>query len=194
MNFLQVWAASYFTPKRAVDQLKDKPAPHWGLYGVLIRCILVSLAWYLPAFVLGREPPKLNYLTFTTTENFYLLLSIIFPALTLFSWLLDAAIAHVILRMIGWDSNIDQILNIDGMGYLVLAPLVLIWDWFTLAIGWDSATVLWGIVHLLITLVYTVFVLIGFRRILHLPYWLGIIIVIIWFAYSIPLSILFLGP
>ena len=195
MRFLKLWVTSYFSPARAVAALKDKPAPQWGLYGVLIRCLLVSLCWYLPAHLLGRvpssPPPSLRALP---AEDYYLAMVFIFPLFTLAIWLLDGALAHVLLRLIGRESSIYQILNIDGMGNLIIGLPIVAWDWFALALGWDSATVIWGLMHLLIDLWYIVFVIMGLKRILRLPLWLAATIIVLWYAYSVPLSMPFIIP
>jgi hypothetical protein len=194
VSFWRVWLTAYVNPVRAVEGLRDKPAPHWGLYGVLVRCAFVSLLWYLPAYLLGRVPSATPYLTFLTADNYYAAAILIFPLVTLMMWLLDGVLAHVVLRLMGRESDIDQILNIDGIGYAILGPPILVVDWLTLALGGDSAMVLWGLIHLVVDLWYILFVTIGLKRILRLPLWLAIALVVLWFVYSIPLAMLFFVP
>lgn len=193
-SFLQVWMTGYYRPSLAVEQLRDKPAPQWGLYGALIRSVLVSLFWYLPAHLLHRQTASPPVLTIFNPQSYYLAMIIIFPVFTLMSWVLDSALVHVILRLTGRQSDIDQILNINGMGYLIIGPLLVAWDWITLAFGWESAVVTWGLIHLIIDLWYIIFVITGLKRILHLPLWLAAALVAFLFIYSVPLAMLFIRP
>jgi hypothetical protein len=52
----------------------------------------------------------------------------LFPVITLALWLLHGALAYVILRLVGRKSSIGQILNIEGMGNLVVGPLLVALD------------------------------------------------------------------
>jgi hypothetical protein len=195
VSFAQVWLSVYYNPARAVEGLKHKPAPQWGLYGVLIRCLVVSLLWYLPAYLLGRTPSSAPSLVGVSAENYYAALIVIFPAFTLATWLLHGALSHLILRLSGREGGIDQVLNIDGVGNLIVGVPLVAFDWIALALlGWQSATVGWGLIHLLIDAFYVVFVVIGLRNILGVPLWFAAALVVLWHVVDIPLAMLFLRP
>ena len=98
-NFAGVWFTGYVSPKRFVNALKGKPAPHWGLYAVVIRSLMDSLLLYLPVAILGRQPPTPSYLTFISTENYYTALVGLAPLVFLAQWLLCASVIHVVLRL-----------------------------------------------------------------------------------------------
>ena len=43
MTFQKLWLTAIINPAQALDELRFKPAPRWGLYAVLIRFVGVSL-------------------------------------------------------------------------------------------------------------------------------------------------------
>ena len=145
--------------------------------------------------MLGRTPSSAPPLMGLSAENYYAALVVIFPAFTLATWLLHGALSHLILRLIGWENDIDQVLNIDGMGNPVVGVPLVAFDWIALTLlGWDSATVGWGLSHLLIDAFYIVFVVIGLKKILGVPLWFASALVVLWHVVDIPLAMLFLLP
>jgi hypothetical protein len=56
MNFVRVWLWGVIHPARSLDELKDKPAPQWGLGAVLLRFVTTALIEPFPLYVLGRHP------------------------------------------------------------------------------------------------------------------------------------------
>jgi hypothetical protein len=130
-----------------------------------------------------------------SAENYYAALVVIFPVFTLATWLLHGALSHLILRLSARESDIDQILNIDGMGNLVIGVPLVAFDWIALALlGWDSATMGWGLSHLLIDAFYVVFVVIGLKKTLGVPLWFATALVVLWQVVDVPLAMLFLRP
>ncbi len=194
VNFFQTWFTGYINPGRAIGELSNRTGPLWGLYGVLIRSALVSLLWYLPAHLAGRTPIRTPQIAIIPQDTYYYNLVFLFPALTVGFWLIDGVLAHTLLRLMGRHSNFGSILMIDGFGNLIIGPLLLAWDWVMLTQGWGSDIVLWGMTHLVLDAWYIVFVILGLRKILQLPLWLAVLIVFLWFAYSVPLSMLFISP
>ena len=128
MNFVRVWLLGVIHPVRSLDELKDKPAPQWGLWAVLIRFVTTALIETLPLYVLGREPFAPSYLTFLATKNYYSAEVFFLPLFGVALWLLMSALAHVLLRISGKSSDIDRILNIVGLGMLIPMPVLWTWD------------------------------------------------------------------
>ena len=128
MNFVQVWLSGLIHPARSLDELKDKPAPQWGLLAVLIRFILTAFLVTLPLYLLGREPFTPSSLTFLATKNYYMAQVFFLPIFGVTTWLLMSAFAHVMLRLAGKESNFDQVLNIVGIGMLIPMPVTWVWD------------------------------------------------------------------
>ncbi len=192
MGLLQLWLAALFHPSLAFDEIKRKPAPQWGLYATLLRALFIMLIWYLPLYLLGLKPSPPSYLTFVSTEHYYGASMIIFPLYNIGIWLLFSALAYVILRLGGWKSDIDQILNIGGLAGLVFQPIISPLDWIGIILGWHSLPVVLGISHLCIDFWVIVWVAKGYNRILGLPIWLGAGLTLLVTILNIPLAMLFL--
>ena len=111
-NFIRVWLTGYYSPSQLIDRLADKPAPQWGFYAQLLRAVMDALLLYLPLALMGQQPSMPSYLTFITSESYFATLVWLAPVFLLCQWLLLSAILHLILRLTGQHSHIDQILNI----------------------------------------------------------------------------------
>jgi hypothetical protein len=191
MNFPQIWLAGYYNPDRLIAELKTKPAPHWGFYAQITRSLLDSLLLYLPLALMGRQPSMPSYLTFLPTEHYFVASVFFVPIFVLAQWILLSAILHLILRLSGQPSDVDQILNITGMASLVVGAVLVVWDWIWIAMGWHSYVLL-GVSHLVLVIWAMVIMVLGFRRILGLPLWLAIVLNLIYLVLGEPLGALFM--
>lgn len=68
MNFYQIWLTGYISPAHFSEELREKPAPIWGFWVVMLRAALISLLMYLPLYLNGVVPPTSSYLSFISTE------------------------------------------------------------------------------------------------------------------------------
>jgi hypothetical protein len=191
MNFAQVWLAGYASLGKFIGALKSSPAPQWGCYAQVLRSLMVSLLLYLPLAIMGRQPPTPSYLTFIPTENYYTTLIWLTPLVFMTEWLLGASVIHVFLRVRKMPSDIDQILNITGMASLVIATVLLGWDWLWFIISGTNQYIL-GISHLLIDVWWFVIVVTGLKQLAGIPVRLGIFLTLLAFATAMPLAILFM--
>jgi hypothetical protein len=191
MTFFQVWLAGYYSPSRVVEGLRTKPAPQWGVYAQLIRALLDSLCLYLPLYLMGRQPSTPSALTFLPTESYYLASVFFVPVFIVGQWALLSAVLHLILRLCGRPSDIDQILNITGMAGLIVGAVLVAWDWVWIAMGWQS-DVLLGVSHLVLVIWAMAITVVGFRRILGLPIWLAILLNVLWVVLGEPLGAIFM--
>ncbi len=191
MNFTKVWFTGYTNPKKFIDELKTKPAPHWGLYSTALRGLMDSILLYLPIAIMGRKPPTPSYLTMIPTESYYKILVWITPLIFMIQWLLGAAIIHTFFRLRNIPSDIDQILNITGMSSWVIAFVLIIWDWFWFFVGGVDQYFL-GISHLIIDVWWFVLVVIGIKQVLDIPKRLGITACILSFLGVFPLAVIFM--
>jgi len=191
MNFAQVWCTGYVNPRRFVDALISKPAPHWGFYAQVLRSLMVSLLLYLPVALLKRQPQTPSYLTFIPTDQYYTALIWLTPLVFMAEWLLGAVVVHVVLRLSRLRSDIDQILNLTGMASLVVAAFLIVWDWFWFVVGGMNQYSL-GISHLIIDIWWFVITVIGLKRILDVSVWLGIVLSILAFIAAMPFAIIFM--
>lgn len=191
MNFAKIWFTGYINPRRFVDVLKTKPAPHWGLCAVVLRSLMVSLLLYLPAALLERQPPTPSYLTFISTDQYYTALVWLTPLVFMLQWLLGAAVIHVALRLGKHRSDIDQVLNLTGMAGLVVGAFLVVWDWFWFIAGVTNQYFL-GISHLVIDIWWFVLMVTGLREISGVPARFAILACLLAFAAALPFAILFM--
>jgi hypothetical protein len=191
MSFVHVWFAGYYSPVKMIEQLRSKPAPQWGCYGMLLRATLDSLLLYLPLALMGLSPPMRSYLSFLPTRHYYWHLIWLSPLVLAAQWLLPSAFIHVVLQFTGRRSDIDQILNIFGMSALVVGAFILVWDWAWVAVGGIDQYLL-GIMHLVISLWAVAIETIGLKRILGVPVWLGLTLSILEIPIALPLGIMFM--
>jgi len=191
VSFFRVWLMGYVNPARMVEALEGKPAPHWGVYGQVGRALLDALLPYLPLWLMGREPSTPSYLTFLSTARYYGALVILAPAVLLVQWLFLSAAVHVILRLSGRESDVDQIMNLTGMAALVVGAGLVAWDWVWIGMGWENAVWL-GVSHLLIVIWWSVITVLGFKRVLGVPVWAGIVLNVVWVILGLPLAMVFM--
>ena len=189
MNFIKVWFLGYANPKKFIEELKQKPAPHWGLFSTLLRGLMDSVLLYLPIALMGRIPPTPSYLTIIPTESYYETLVWLTPVIFLIEWLLGGAIIHICFRMVKQTSDIDQILNITGMSGLVVGFILLVWDWFWFFIGGIDQNIL-GISHLIIDVWWFVLVVIGINRVMGMSKKLAIRASVLSFIGVLPIAML----
>jgi hypothetical protein len=189
MSFTQVWLSGYVNPSRVIEGLEDKPAPHWGFYAQLTRGLLDSLLLYLPLALLGHQPSTPSYLTFLPVEHYYAASVLFVPVFVIAQWLLLSAVVHLILRLSGWASDIDQILNITGMVALIVGALLIAWDWIWVLMGWRNIVLL-GVSHLVLVIWAVVITTLGFHRILGVPVWLAVLLNVVWLLLGEPLGAL----
>ena len=191
MSFIRVWFTGYYSPARMIEQLQSKPAPHWGFYGQFLRAALDSLLVYLPVALMGRVPPTPSNLSFLPTEQYYWHLIWLSPLVLGAEWLLVSAFTHVVLRLAGRRSDIDQILNISGMATIVVGAFLLVWDWAAFALGGANQYFL-GISHLVIALWGVAIGVVGLKRILGVPIWLGATLNFLSIPIALPFGIMFM--
>jgi len=190
-NFFRVWLTGYVSPAKLIDGLAGRPAPHWGLYAQLLRALMDAFLLYLPLFLLGRAPPTPSYLSFVATERYYGALVWLAPIVLTAQWLLGGAVIHVALRLSGRPSDLDQILNITGMSTLVVGAFLVLWDWvWIIAGGMDQHGL--GYSHLLLDVWAVVITVVGLRKLLRVPVWLGVGVYLLAIASAVPLAIMFM--
>ena len=98
---------------------------------------------------------------------------------------------HLILRISNRKSDIDQILNISGFVALAIGSVLILWDWIWVLLGGMNQYGL-GISHLLIDIWGIAIATVGFKRILGVPIWLGILLNLIGMAVTLPIAIMFM--
>jgi len=191
MSFVRLWLTGYVNPSRFIEELRSKPAPHWGFYGQLLRAVMDSLLVYLPLTLMGRIPPTPSNLSFIPTERYYGALIWLGPPVLIAELLLGVSFIHLVLRLLGRRSDFDKVFNIVGMAALVVGAVLIPWDWAWYAIGGVDQYFL-GISHLVIDLWAILLTVLGLKRILGVPVWLGTALNILSISVSLPLAIMFM--
>lgn len=193
-SFFRVWLSGYAHPAAVGTKLADKTAPHWGLYGQGLRALMDALLLYLPLALLGWQPSTPSYLTFVPTERYYAALVLFAPIFLFAQWLLLAVVLHVVLRLLGRPSNMDQIINLTGMAALIVGAFLVVWDWSYVLLGGRSDVFL-GITHLLADIWAIIIVTAGLKKLLGVPIGLGIVLNVLWIALGVPMAMVFMrGP
>jgi len=190
-SFLNLWLTGYVSPVRFIDALRTKPAPHWGIYGQLLRAGLDSLLIYLPVSLMGRVPPTPSYLPFIPTDNYYAALIGLTPVVLMLQMLVIASFLHVGIRFSGRPSDFDQILNVVGMAALVVGAVLIPWDWIWFAVGGVGQYFL-GISHLVISLWAALLTVLGLRRTLGAPLTLAVPLSLLAIPVGLPVAVMFM--
>ena len=191
MAFLRLWLTAYYNPARFADGLRGKPAPNWGLVAVVLRGLIDSLLLYLPVYLMGWQPPTPSFIPIFSTEHYYRTLIFIGPLLFLAHWLMSGAFTHVVFRLIRRRSDIDLILNIVGMTNLVIAAVIIAWDWLCIAAGWGNQWSL-GISHLVIDVWGIAISVVVYKRLLGVPAWLVILLALLGITTWLPIAMTFM--
>ncbi len=191
MNFVRLWGSGYLSPRRFIDELSDKRAPHWGLGAQCLRALLDSLLVYLPISLMGRVPPTPSFLPVFPTERYFATLVWLTPLVLISQLLLSTAFIHCTLRLLGRTSDFDRLVNLVGMTALVVGAVLVPWDWAWFAIGGVGQYFL-GISHLIIDLWAVYLVVLGMKRMLGIPTWLGIALNVLGLAVSLVVAMVFM--
>jgi uncharacterized membrane protein len=130
-------------------------------------------------------------LTIIPTEQYYWHLIWMTPLVLGAEWLLASAFIHVVVRLTGRRSDIDQVLNITGMATIVVGAFLLAWDWAWFALGGMNQYFL-GTSHLVISLWCVAIEVIGLKRILGVPIWLGVLLGFLTIPIALPFGIMFM--
>jgi hypothetical protein len=105
--------------------------------------------------------------------------------------LMQAAVIHVVIRLTGRPGNFDQLVNIMGMAALVVGAFLLVWDWIGFAVGGLNQYLL-GYSHLIFSLWAVAITVIGLKRTLAVPVWLGILLSLLAMPVALPFAIMFM--
>lgn len=192
-EFFRTWVLGFVSPSRFVESLRGKPAPGWGIAAQSLRAVLDGLLLYLPLVLLGRRPSFPSWFTILPTEQYYAGAILLAPIFLICQWLLLSAMVHVVLRLLGRRSDIDQILNLTGMIALVIGAFLLAWDWIFIALNLGGAILL-GISHLVVDLWAVALTVTGFKRLLNISVPLALALTLLWLAVGVPLAMVFMRP
>ncbi len=190
MNFVRLWLWGVFHPTRSFDELKNKPAPQWGLLAVLIRFVTTVLIEPFLLYLLGRQPFAPSYLTFLSTKDYYQAEVFFLPLFGVALWLLMSSLAHVLLRVCGKGSDMDGILNIVGLGMLI--PMPVLWACDMAMIALHIFVLPWSAIsHATVQVWEASLEALGFSRLLRLRFLPAIALAVVINALYIGLAMIF---
>ena len=189
MNLFRILFLGYYTPKQFIEAINLTQGPFLGLKAQLLRGILDSTLLYLPVALLGRKPTLAPFLTFFSSENYYITLIWLSPIVFIMQWLIGGVVFHILFRMLNQKSDIDKILNITGVSGLVVGIFLIVWDWAWYLIGFSNQYFL-GTTHILIDIWWIALVTYGMKRTLFCPYWLGILGSLVAIILAMPFAII----
>jgi hypothetical protein len=190
MNFVRIWLSGVIHPTRSFDELKDKPAPQWGLLAVLIRFVMTALIELFPLYLLGRQPFAPSYLTFLSTKDYYQAEIFFLPLFGVALWLFMSGLAHVLLRIAGKGSDMDRILNIVGLGMLI--PMPVLWACDIIMIALNIFVLPWSAIsHATVQVWEASLEALGFWRLLRLRILPAIALALVINALYIGLAMIF---
>jgi len=186
----KIFTDFYFHPRRSTDVLAQQRTPLFGAIYTLLRGLLLSLFYYLPFYLLNFQPVTPVYLDILDTPNYFLYAAIFWPLFGLLSWVYLEGIVYVVLRLLGYPANFDQILNLDGLISLAIGIVLILFDWLMVALSLLDNVVLIGIAHILIADPWSIAVTsLFYRKFFGVPVWLSIGLGILVRVLFIPLAV-----
>lgn len=192
--FLSLMKKVYLEPRSAYQEVGDLEEPRVGFYGYLGRGILTSAIYYLPLTVFNRTPAIPSYITILPTDMYYLAMTILFPFINLGIWLLCGGIYHLLLGYISKRNDIDAILNISGITWFALGPIILTFDIIVVWIVNGIDPVIWGILHLLMDAYYLFLMCLAYKEILAVDCKVTIMLFFIGMLVSVPIAMILIRP
>jgi len=168
MSLVRLWWTAMVRPARAFEEVKKKSAPLWAFRMLLVFNLMISLTTNLARLFLGHEPLLPSWLTFLPAERYLLAQLFFIPVLRMAVWVLGSGVIHLGIRLAGKPSDMDRILNIGGVQYLVVMPYTFLVDWTALAFGVFDFSLI-GAIHGGVDLVWSIALqVIGLRVLLGL--------------------------
>jgi hypothetical protein len=188
-EFLKTWLAGYYSPARFADGLRSAPVLRWGFAATLVRGVLDSLLLYVPAALRGARPWPGSFIPVLPNEHYFAHLIWLAPLFLLFSWLWQGSVAYAVVRLARRTCDFDRVLGIGGMAALVVGAFLAVFDPLWILAGLRSQVAL-GLVHFGFALWAFVLMVVGLRRLLDVPVWLGVVIGIATAVVGYPFNIL----
>jgi len=193
MTFVQIWLNFYLHPRKAMDALAQNKTPLYGALYAFIRGILLGLFLYLPFYLLKFEPISPAYLKILDTPDYFLYAIFIWPIFGLLSWVYLEGVGYVVLRLLRYPANFDQMLNLGGLLNLAIGIVILIFDWLMVALNYHTNVIFLGIAHLLIADPWSItLTAIFYKKYFGVPVWLSVLLGILVRILYMPLAMVFI--
>ena len=192
-SLFRIALMSYLHPRQAMDILAKQESPLYGAVYVLLRGVCLSLFLYLPFFILKFEPITPAYLALFDTPNYFLYAALMWPLFGLLSWLFVSASSYLILRLLRYPVNFDQLLNVGGLLNLIIGIVIILSDWVMVALGLHTNANFLGITHLVIADPWAIALTsIFYKKYFRVPVWLSILLGLLTRILYFPLAWIFI--
>lgn len=193
MTPLQVLLDSYLHPRRAMDALAQRRDLRYGALFVLARGLLLALFFYLPFHLLKFKPITPAYLKIFDTPDYFIYAALIWPIFGLLAWAYLGGVSYILLRLLDYPVDFDQLLNLSGLLNLTIGIVLIVFDWLMVAIQFHTNANFMGIAHIVIADPWAITLsAIFYKKYFGVPVWLsallGMIARILW----IPIAIVFI--
>jgi len=193
MGLIQIWLESYLHPRRALDALAGQTTPRYGAVYTLARGVMLAMLLYLPFYLLKFEPITPAYLEVFDTPNYFLYAVFIWPLFGLLSWVYLGGVVYLLLRLLGYRVDFDQLLNVGGLLDLTIGVVLLVFDWLMVVIGMHTSAVFMGVAHVLIADPWSIALTAYFyKKYFGAPVWLSVMLGILVRLLYIPVAIVFI--
>jgi len=193
MGLIQIWLESYLHPRRALDALAGQTTPRYGAVYTLARGVMLAMLLYLPFYLLKFEPITPAYLEVFDTPNYFLYAVFIWPLFGPLSWVYLGGVVYLLLRLLGYRVDFDQLLNVGGLLDLTIGVVLLVFDWLMVVIGMHTSAVFMGVAHVLIADPWSIALTAYFyKKYFGAPVWLSVMLGILVRLLYIPVAIVFI--
>lgn len=193
MGLIRIWLESYLHPRRALDALAGQTTPRYGAVYTLVRGVMLALLFYLPFYLLKFEPITPAYLELFDTPDYFLYAVFIWPLFGLLSWVYLGGVVYLLLRLLGYRVDFDQLLNVGGLLDLTIGAVLLVFDWLMVVIGMHTSAVFMGVAHVLIADPWSIALTAYFyKKYFGAPVWLSVMLGILVRLLYIPVAVVFI--
>jgi hypothetical protein len=163
MSFLRLWITGIINTSMMYGSLRERPAPLWGFFAVLMRFIGTSVTTVLFLYLKGQYPFRHPSLAFIPENSYYAAEIFFMPLFGILIWLLMGAVSYLLVRLSRREGSFDSVLNVVGFGMLIPMPVVWVWDWTVIEAGRYSLLPM-AVSHLLFQLWEAGVEYVGFRK------------------------------
>jgi hypothetical protein len=192
-SLVKILFQTYIHPRRALDALSKLDTPHAGFLYAFARGLCLSLLFYLPFFLLKFQPITPAYLAVFDSPDYFLYAALMWPLFGVLSWLYLSAPDYLILRLLKYPVNFDQLLNLGGLLNLAIGIVILLFDWVLVFLGMHTDPAVIGIAHILIADPWSIVLTAYFyKKHFQVPVWLSILLGLLTRLLYFPLALVFI--
>lgn len=192
MKLFKIWINSYLHPIKTLDEIANDNI-NIGLLFTIIRGVCLSIFFYLPFYFLNFKPITPAYLQIFDTPKYFLYAAMFWPIFGLLSCIYLSAVTYIFLKVLKYNANFDKIINLNGLLNLSIGIVIIIFDWFMVAINCHSNPIVMGVSHIFIADLWSIALSsVYFKKQFGAPIWLTIICVVLVRILYIPIAIVFI--